>query len=65
MPRITRPQVARLLREFLPQRRWSRADLLAWLKATQQRNEAAKRSHYRRRLLHRLDRLLRRLEASL
>jgi len=50
MPQITRPQVSRLLREVLPQRTWTRADLLQWLRATQERNERAKQSHIKRRL---------------
>ncbi len=65
MPRLTRPQIARVLREILPRRHWSRADLLGWLEETQQRNEAAKQSHCKRRLLRKLYLLLMRLKASL
>jgi hypothetical protein len=49
-PLITRPQITRVLRELLPQRRYSDADLWRWLATTQQRNARAKRSHAKRRL---------------
>ena len=39
----------RIVYELLPRRRWTPAELLGWLIATQQRNEAAKRSHAKRR----------------
>jgi hypothetical protein len=51
MPYITRPQVARVLREILPRRTWTRQALLGWLTATQQRNDRAKQSHLKRRLV--------------
>ena len=51
MPRLTLPQVSRVLREILPRRTRTPRDLLAWLADTQDRNERAKRSHARRRLL--------------
>ena len=43
MPRITRPQVYRAVREMLPR------ELLEWLEDTQERNERARRSHEKRR----------------
>ncbi len=51
MPQITRPQVSRALRALLPQRVWTKDDLLAWLTATQNRNERVKQSHMKRRFL--------------
>ena len=45
MPRLTRPQVSRVLRELLPQRTWTRAELLQWLADTQQRDDRAKQPH--------------------
>lgn len=47
-PTLTVPQVSRLLRELLPCRAWTLADLLPWLVETQRRNERAKRSHAKR-----------------
>jgi len=49
LPRITRPHISRVLRVLLPQRVWTTADLLTWLRETQARNERAKRSHHKRR----------------
>ena len=49
MPRITRPQVYRVVREMLPQERFGPDQLLLWLEDTQLRNERARRSHERRR----------------
>ena len=49
MPRITRPQVYRVVREMLPRERFGPDELLLWLKQTQLRNERARRSHQRRR----------------
>jgi hypothetical protein len=49
MPQITRPQVSRVVRELLPRRTWTAADLIGWLHETQERNEWAKRSHSKRR----------------
>jgi hypothetical protein len=46
---LTRPQVARVLREMLPRQRWSPAELLGWLEATQRRNQRARDSHAKRR----------------
>lgn len=42
MPLITRPQVYRVVREMLPQKRYGPAELLRWLKQTQCSNERAK-----------------------
>jgi len=50
MPQVTRPQVSRVLRQMLPHRLWTRAELLQWLSATQERNARAKLSHIKRRL---------------
>jgi len=50
MPLLTRPQVSRVLREVLPHRTWTHAELLAWLTDTQERNARAKHSHIKRRL---------------
>ena len=50
MPRLTLPQVSRVLRELLPRRIWTPLDLLGWLAETQDRNDRAKRSHAKRRL---------------
>lgn len=49
MPRITRPQVYRVVREMLPRERFGPAQLLRWLKQTQRSNERASRSHAKRR----------------
>jgi hypothetical protein len=49
MPQITRPQVYRVVYELLPRKRWTPEELVGWLVDTQSRNEAAKRSHARRR----------------
>ena len=49
MPRITRPQVYRVVREMLPRERFGPDELLLWLVASQLRNERACRSHERRR----------------
>ena len=49
MPRITRPQVYRVVREMLPRERFGPDELLRWLVGTQQRNKQASRSHGRRR----------------
>ena len=55
MPRITRPQVYRVVREMLPRARFGPAELLRWLEDTQdsedtqESNERAKRSHAKRR----------------
>ena len=49
MPRITRPQVYRLVREMLPREQFGPDQLLLWLEDTQLRNERARRSHERRR----------------
>ena len=48
MPRITRPQVYRVVREMLPRERLGPDELLQWLKETQQCNDRARRSHERR-----------------
>ena len=49
MPRITRPQVYRVVREMLPRERFGPNELLRWLEETQLRNERARRSHEKRR----------------
>ena len=49
MPRITRRQVYRVVREMLPRERFGPEELLLWLEETQLRNERASRSHQRRR----------------
>lgn len=49
MPQITRPQVSLVVRELLPRRTWTAADLIGWLHETQERNEWAKRSSSKRR----------------
>ncbi len=49
MPRITRSQVYRVVREMLPRERFGPDELLIWLEDTQLRNERARRSHQRRR----------------
>ena len=48
---VTRPQVARVLRERLPQRRWTHADLRHWLAETRCHNARATASHAKRRRL--------------
>ena len=49
MPRITRPQVYRVVRELLPRERFGPAELLRWLETTQLSNERVSRSHEKRR----------------
>ncbi len=49
MPRITRPQVYRVVREMLPRERFGPEELLRWLEETQECNERASRSHAKRR----------------
>ena len=49
MPRITRPQVYRVVREMLPRQQFGPRELLQWLEESQLRNERASRSHERRR----------------
>ena len=54
MPRITRPQVHRVVRELLPKARFGPEELLLWLADVQERNERARRSRQKRRAtLHR------------
>ena len=53
MPRITRPQVYRVVREMLPRDRFGPDELLRWLENVQQRNERARRSHEKRRAARR------------
>ena len=48
-PRITRPQVYRVVREMLPRERFGPNELLRWLEETQECNERARRSHAKRR----------------
>ena len=43
MPRITRPQVYRVVREMLPREQFGPDQLLLWLEDTQLRNERARR----------------------
>ena len=49
MPRITRPQVYRVVREMLPRKWLGPEELLRLLEAEQLRNERASRSHAKRR----------------
>ena len=49
MPRITRPQVYRVVREMLPRERFGPEELLRWLTEVQLRNHRASRSHQKRR----------------
>ena len=49
MPRITRPQVHRVVQEMLPRERFGPNELLRWLEKTQECNERARRSHAKRR----------------
>ena len=49
MPRITRPQVYRVVREMLPREQFGPDELQLWLEDTQLRNERARRSHEKRR----------------
>ena len=57
MPRITRPQVYRVVREMLPRQRFGPQELLTLLEAEQIRNERASRSHAKRRAALRTSRL--------
>ena len=50
MPRITRPQVYRVVRELLPKERFGPEELLLWLTDIQERNERASCSHQKRRV---------------
>ena len=52
MPRITRPQVYRVVRELMPKERFGPEELLLWLLNVQQRNERARLSHAKRRAAH-------------
>ncbi len=49
MPRITRPQVYRVVREMLPRERLGAEELLRLLEAEQLRNHRASCSHAKRR----------------
>ncbi len=49
MPRITRPQVYRVVREMLPREQIGPPELLRWLEDTQDSNEMARHSHTKRR----------------
>ena len=49
MPRITRLQVYRVVREMLPREGFGPAELLRWLEEAQECNERARRSHAKRR----------------
>ena len=51
LPDLTRAQVTRVLRELLPRRTWTDAELWCWLLDTQDRNRSAKSSHAKRRIL--------------
>ena len=57
MPRITRPQVYRVVREMLPREWFGPEELLLCLKESQLRNERARRSHERRRSARREGRM--------
>ena len=56
MPRITRPQVYRVVREMLPREQFGPFELLRWLQDTQDSNERARRSHAKRRAVLRASR---------
>ena len=56
MPRITRPQVYRVVRELLPRKRFGAWELLEWLEETQRRNERASSSHEKSRAVRRSSR---------
>ena len=56
MPRITRPQVYRVVRELLPWEWFGAWELLEWLEETQRRNERASNSHEKRRAVRRSSR---------
>ena len=45
MPRVSRPQVYRVVREMLPRERFGAEELLRLLEAEQLRNDRASRSH--------------------
>ena len=49
MPRITRPQVYRVVREILPRPWCGPLELMTWLQDVQARTERARRSHQKRR----------------
>ena len=53
MPRTTRSQVYRVVREMLPRQRFGPDELLLWLADTQLRNERARRSQEKRRAARR------------
>ena len=57
MPRITGPQVYRVVGEMLPREQFGPEELLLWLKESQLRNERARRSHERRRSARREGRM--------
>ncbi len=48
MTLITRPQVYRVVREFLPKEQFGPQELLLWLADVQERNQRARRSHEKR-----------------
>ncbi len=58
MPRITRPQVYRVVREMLPREPFGSEELLRWLEETQDSNERANRSHAKRRAALRASRVI-------
>ena len=49
MPRVSRPQVYRVVREMLPRERFGAEELLRLLEAEQLRHDRASRSHAKRR----------------
>ena len=57
MPRTTRSQVYRVVREMLPREQFGPDELLLWLADTQLRNERARRSHEKRRAARREGRM--------
>ena len=57
MPRITRPQVYRVVREMLPREWFGPEELLRLLQAEQLRNHRASQSHAKRRATPRPSRL--------
>ena len=56
MPRVSRPQVYRVVREMLPRERLGAEELLRLLEAEQLRNHRASRSHAKRRAVRRASR---------
>ena len=49
MPRLTRPQVYRVVREMLPREQFGPDELLRWLEDVQEHGERARLSHQKPR----------------